>query len=424
MSYSALPEDYAARALSLCIMQPTVSGGDAGIFRRLHTLLRQLFPRLFSLCSCETLGGGALLLYLPGAPEGQPLVFLSHLDVVSPGDISAWTYPPFGGETHGGYIYGRGAADMKGHLVALLTASEGLLSEGWQPGGDIWLAFSCDEETRGGSMAAMARLLQARGVHPAFILDEGGKHPQLFSLTRKPFATVGVAEKGRLLFSLSCTAPRALEELSRAAARISRIHPRARLCDPVLSDMLPAMRPLMNGRDRFCLSHGRLFHGLLLHRLSRTATGRASHARSYLMEAIGRRAAGRDSHAALFGQHPARGQRRGAAAPGAPLHQARAHHAVRAVHGGARRALPRQRPRLGCAVHRHRRAFSGHGDRALSAGRRHGRAAHGSALPAGIPLQPLHPAADELLRVHGVDERLSLENLNRGVAFFRQMLQA
>ena len=275
MTYSALPEDYAARALSLCIMQPTVSGGDAGIFRRLHTLLRQLFPRLFSLCSCETLGGGALLLHLPGAPEGQPLVFLSHLDVVSPGDISAWTYPPFGGETHGGYIYGRGAADMKGHLVALLTAAEGLLSEGWQPGGDIWLAFSCDEETRGGSMAAMARLLQARGVHPAFILDEGGNISQPFVLTRKPFATVGVAEKGRLLFSLSCTAPRALEELSRAAARISRIHPRARLCDPVLSDMLPAMRPLMNGRDRFCLSHGRLFHGPLLHRLSRTATGRA-----------------------------------------------------------------------------------------------------------------------------------------------------
>ena len=275
MTYSALPEDYAARALSLCIMQPTVSGGDAGIFRRLHTLLRQLFPRLFSLCSCETLGGGALLLHLPGTPEGQPLVFLSHLDVVSPGDISAWTHPPFGGETHGGYIYGRGAADMKGHLVALLTASEGLLSEGWQPGGDIWLAFSCDEETRGGSMAAMARLLQARGVHPAFILDEGGNVSQPFSLTRKPFATVGVAEKGRLLFSLSCTAPRALEELSRAAARISRIHPRARLCDPVLSDMLPAMRPLMNGRDRFCLSHGRLFHGSLLHRLSRTATGRA-----------------------------------------------------------------------------------------------------------------------------------------------------
>ena len=275
MTYSALPEDYAARALSLCIMQPTVSGGDAGIFRRLHTLLRQLFPRLFSLCSCETLGGGALLLHLPGTPEGQPLVFLSHLDVVSPGDISAWTHPPFGGETHGGYIYGRGAADMKGHLVALLTAAEGLLSEGWQPGGDIWLAFSCDEETRGGSMAAMARLLQARGVRPAFILDEGGNISQPFSLTRKPFATVGVAEKGRLLFSLSCTAPRALEELSRAATRISRIHPRARLCDPVLSDMLPAMRPLMNGRDRFCLSHGRLFHGSLLHRLSRTATGRA-----------------------------------------------------------------------------------------------------------------------------------------------------
>ena len=59
MTYSALPEDYAARALSLCIMQPTVSGGDAGIFRRLHTLLRQLFPRLFSLCT-------AIAVHFPG----------------------------------------------------------------------------------------------------------------------------------------------------------------------------------------------------------------------------------------------------------------------------------------------------------------------------------------------------------------------
>lgn len=425
MTYSALPEDYAARALSLCIMQPTVSGGDAGIFRRLHTLLRQLFPRLFSLCSCETLGGGALLLHLHGTPEGQPLVFLSHLDVVSPGDISAWTYPPFGGETHGGYIYGRGAADMKGHLVALLTAAEGLLSEGWQPGGDIWLAFSCDEETRGGSMAAMARLLQTRGVHPAFILDEGGNISQPFVLTRKPFATVGVAEKGRLLFSLSCTAPRALEELSRAAARISRIHPRARLCDPVLSDMLPAMRPLMNGRDRFCLSHGRLFHGSLLHRLSRTATGRAI-TRTQL-------SLWRQSGDALLGEIPT------------------LHYSASILPGDSAEALLRQvrrcirrapitlsvqcmeepgalSPASGPAWDALCTAIAVHFPGtvivpSLLAGGTDARRME-ALCPQVYRFSPFILTQDELLRVHGVDERLSLENLNRGVAFFRQMLQA
>lgn len=240
----------------------------------------------------------------------------------------------------------------------------------------------------------MARLLQARGVRPAFILDEGGNISQPFSLTRKPFATVGVAEKGRLLFSLSCTAPRALEELSRAATRISRIHPRARLCDPVLSDMLPAMRPLMNGRDRFCLSHGRLFHGSLLHRLSRTATGRAI-TRTQL-------SLWKQSGDALLGEIPT------------------LHYSASILPGDSAEALLRQVRRCirrapitlsvqcmeepgalspasgpawdalctAIAVH-----FPGTVIVPLAAGRRHGRAAHGSALPAGVPLQPLHPAA-------------------------------
>ena len=271
----------------------------------------------------------------------------------------------------------------------------------------------------------MARLLQARGVHPAFILDEGGNISQPFALTRKPFATVGVAEKGRLLFSLSCTAPRALEELSRAAARISRIHPRARLCDPVLSDMLPAMRPLMNGRDRFCLSHGRLFHGSLLHRLSRTATGRAI-TRTQL-------SLWRQSGDALLGEIPT------------------LHYSASILPGDSAEALLRQvrrcirrapitlsvqcmeepgalSPASGPAWDALCTAIAVHFPGtvivpSLLAGGTDARRME--ALCAQVyRFSPFILPRDELLRVHGIDERLSLENLNRGVAFFRQMLQA
>lgn len=425
MTQSTLPEDYALRALSLAIAQPTVSGENAQVFRRMHTLLRQLFPRLFALCSCETMGGGALLLHLPGAPGAKPLVFLSHLDVVSPGDESAWTHPPFGGEVHGGYIYGRGAADMKGHLIALLTAVEQLLREGWLPGQDIWFAFSCDEETRGGSMAAMARLLHARGVQPAFILDEGGYISQPYVLTRQPFATVGVAEKGRLLFSLSCTGPRALETLARAAARISRLHMPALLCAPVQNDMLPALHPLLTGIDRFCLSHGPLTRRRLLRRLSKTATGRAI-TRTQL-------SLWKQSGDALLRETPT-------------LHYSASilpGDSTEALLARIRRCIARTpisltvqcmeepgalSPARGPAWDALCTAIAVHFPDtvivpSLLAGGTDAR--HMESLCANVyRFSPFILTQDDLLRIHGIDERLSIQNLNRAVSFFRQMLQS
>jgi len=63
---------------------------------------------------------------LVGVPEGgnggRRLLFNAHSDVVEAGDESAWTYPPFGGQVVGDRVYGRGAADAKGPLVAALWA--------------------------------------------------------------------------------------------------------------------------------------------------------------------------------------------------------------------------------------------------------------------------------------------------------------
>ncbi|MBQ7519654.1 MAG: M20/M25/M40 family metallo-hydrolase, partial [Clostridia bacterium] len=133
MTQPDVNKDAAVRALSLAIMQPAISGDDAKSFQRLHTLLRSVFPLVFSYGSCETVDGGALLIHLPGRQSARSIVFCAHLDVVSAGDPSRWTHPPFAGRVVNGYIYGRGAADMKGHLIALLSAAEGLFREGWQP---------------------------------------------------------------------------------------------------------------------------------------------------------------------------------------------------------------------------------------------------------------------------------------------------
>ncbi len=77
--------------------------------------------------------------------EGELFGILAHLDVVPEGD--GWTYPPYGGEVHNGAIYGRGALDNKGPIIAVLYALNKLLDEGLIPKKRIRVILGCDEES-------------------------------------------------------------------------------------------------------------------------------------------------------------------------------------------------------------------------------------------------------------------------------------
>lgn len=72
---------------------------------------------------------------------------LGHVDVVPPGE--GWTCDPWGGEIKNGKIYGRGALDDKGPMLASLYAIYALLQEGYEPKCRIRAIFGCDEETGG-----------------------------------------------------------------------------------------------------------------------------------------------------------------------------------------------------------------------------------------------------------------------------------
>src|SRR5574340_417671 len=98
--------------------------------------------------------------------SASPLVCLAgHTDVVPPGPRESWTSDPFTPELRDGYLYGRGAADMKGSLAAFVIAIEGFVAA--QPGhrGSIALVVTSDEE--GSSVDGSARVverLQATGT--------------------------------------------------------------------------------------------------------------------------------------------------------------------------------------------------------------------------------------------------------------------
>ena len=107
-----------------------------------------------------------------GAPH---ICFAGHTDVVPPGDEAAWRHAPFAGEIQGGYLYGRGAADMKGGVAAALAAVLQYLRESSAPfAGSISFLITSDEEGPAiNGTKKVVEWLAARGERPdACILGE------------------------------------------------------------------------------------------------------------------------------------------------------------------------------------------------------------------------------------------------------------
>jgi succinyl-diaminopimelate desuccinylase len=79
-------------------------------------------------------------------PGKRTLMFEGHTDVVTPGDVSAWQYDPFGAEIVGRRMYGRGTNDTKGNLAAMLVAMKALKKAAIELSGSVIGGVLCDEE--------------------------------------------------------------------------------------------------------------------------------------------------------------------------------------------------------------------------------------------------------------------------------------
>lgn len=134
----------------------------------------------------------------------QPILFLSHYDVVS-AEREKWTTDPFSAELREGFIYGRGTLDTKNTLISCMEGSEALVSEGFSPQSDIWFAFGGDEERSGHRGAKnTAAWFKERGIRFSWALDEGSIVTQgIMKGIDKPLALIGVEEKGFLDIQLS-----------------------------------------------------------------------------------------------------------------------------------------------------------------------------------------------------------------------------
>lgn len=196
----------AAEHLAGAIRFPTISHDESGRVERaaflgLHEYLARTFPLVHARLSREVVAGYSLLYTWKGRnPNAAPILLMSHQDVVpvEPGTERAWSRPPFSGAIADGFVWGRGALDDKAGVLGILEAVEYLLSKGFQPERTVLLAFGHDEEVSGVNGARnVAALLRQRGVKPEFILDEGGAIAEgMIPGIDAPVALVGTAEKG------------------------------------------------------------------------------------------------------------------------------------------------------------------------------------------------------------------------------------
>ncbi|MCC6985673.1 MAG: M20/M25/M40 family metallo-hydrolase [Anaerolineales bacterium] len=124
-----------------------------------------------------------LIARLPGEGKAPPLLLYGHVDVVTT-ENQPWQQPPFEGKLIDGYVWGRGALDMKGGVAMMVAAFLRANAEGLRPPGDILLAIVSDEEA-GGDFGAKflveehAELFKgikyAIGEFGGFTLTIGGK---------------------------------------------------------------------------------------------------------------------------------------------------------------------------------------------------------------------------------------------------------
>jgi acetylornithine deacetylase len=94
----------------------------------------------------------------PKGPQGRSLILQGHVDVVPPGPAPMWTCPPFSAEIRDGWMYGRGAHDMKCGLVANVFALDAIRRAGYEPDADLYLQSVTEEECTGnGALSTLIR---------------------------------------------------------------------------------------------------------------------------------------------------------------------------------------------------------------------------------------------------------------------------
>lgn len=241
--------------------------GYVGYLERTFPLTRMHLHR-------ETINGHSLLYIWEGRDRNKkPALFAAHMDVV-PAEESGWSHPPFGGVIDDGFVWGRGTLDIKVQMIAILEAVEYLLGKNYVPERDIYIAFGHDEEIGGREGASrIAERLGSRGIKFEYVVDEGGcVNEGAIPGISSPIALIGIAEKGFANIQLtaknpgghSSTPPQhtSVGIIAKAIADLESHQCSAKL-NRGFTDMMEYIGPEMKPLSRFVIANRWLFSALI-----------------------------------------------------------------------------------------------------------------------------------------------------------------
>lgn len=173
--------------------------------------------------------GNAVLRLRAKEPTAAPLLLMGHLDVVGV-EREKWSRDPFSGDVEDGFVWGRGALDMKGQLAAAFTVVLQLKRERIELNRDLIFAAFADEEVSTGEHGAIWMWEQHRDLIDAeFAINEGGGW--ISRVGPKRFYLCQVGEKGASRLRMTARGPAGhasvpLTEtaMARLAVALSRLH--------------------------------------------------------------------------------------------------------------------------------------------------------------------------------------------------------
>jgi carboxypeptidase PM20D1 len=272
----------AIERLARSLTYPTVASriGEEDTRRAYSELLdfvTDAYPALFSVATVHREDPWQLVIELAGEDRSlDPLLVLAHYDVVDvePGTEADWSHEPFGGAVDDGYVWGRGALDDKNSFIATLEAAEQIVSTGGKLQRGLVLAFGGDEEIAGRRGAArIAGRFREAGRRFHAVLDEGAVIAVgALAQPTIPIALIGVAEKGHVDVVIRAESegghaamPPAHSAVGRIAEAVTRVeaHPfRPRLIAPV-REFFRSLAPHASGPLRVVYAHPVLFWPLL-----------------------------------------------------------------------------------------------------------------------------------------------------------------
>jgi carboxypeptidase PM20D1 len=209
-SAPTLKADWESR-LSQAIQIPTVNHenqalNDTSAFAKMIRFVLESYPLVSKTMEIKRFGYSLLYRWKGKSSKGLSYLYMAHLDVVPiEKSETEWIQPPFSGAISEGFIWGRGAMDIKNLVCGILEAAEYQIAQGFTPENDIYFAFGQDEETGGkDGNGQIAQYLEDNNIRFQYVLDEG-----LFILNgvipgvSQPIAFLGVAEKGSVDLELT-----------------------------------------------------------------------------------------------------------------------------------------------------------------------------------------------------------------------------